>query len=77
MKGKDKMDVKRKKMMSSSLAVFLSVSLFVPQATAENEANVQTEMEFRVKGKLTVSGKQFKDLNGNGKLDSYERWHHD
>ena len=31
-------------------------------------------MEFRVKGKLTVNGKQFKDLNGNGKLDPYENW---
>ena len=31
-------------------------------------------MEYRVIGKLTVNGKPFKDLNGNGKLDPYENW---
>ena len=31
-------------------------------------------MEVRVKGKLTIDGKEFKDLNGNGKLDPYENW---
>ena len=63
-----------KRMIASSLAVFLSVSLFIPQVSAEKRENAQPEMEYRVKGKLTVNGKQFKDLNGNGKLDTYENW---
>ena len=72
--GKKKMDVRLKKRMAAALAVFLSVSLFTPQASAEKRETVQPKMEFRVKGKLTVNGKQFKDLNGNGKLDPYENW---
>ena len=68
------MKVRLRKILSTSLAVFLSVSLFIPQAKAVNKQNVQPEMEYRVKGKLSVNGKEFKDLNGNGKLDPYENW---
>ena len=63
-----------KRMIASSLAVFLSVSLSIPQVSAEKRENAQPQVEYRVKGKLTVNGKQFKDLNGNGKLDPYENW---
>jgi beta-glucosidase len=63
-----------KKMMISSLAVFLSVSLFNPHVNAEKWENATPEMEFRVKGIITVNGKKFKDLNGNKKLDPYENW---
>ena len=38
-------------------------------ATAE-----QPTITARTKSLLTVDGKQFKDLNANGKLDSYEDW---
>ena len=68
------MNIKLKKMMASSLAVFLSVSLLIPQVSAEKRENAQPELEYRVIGKITVNGKQFKDLNGNGKLDPYENW---
>lgn len=34
----------------------------------------QPALGARVKAILTVDGKQFKDLNGNGKLDPYEDW---
>ena len=68
------MDVRLKKRMTAALAVFLSVALVTPQASAEKRETVQPKMEFRVKGTLTVNGKQFKDLNGNGKLDPYENW---
>ena len=61
-------------MMATSLAVFLSVSLFIPRASAEKSDDPQPEMDFRVIGKITVNGKQFKDLNGNKKLDPYENW---
>ncbi|MFC2949893.1 glycoside hydrolase family 3 protein [Virgibacillus sediminis] len=33
-----------------------------------------TNVETRVKDILTVDGKQFRDLNGNGVLDPYENW---
>ena len=68
------MDVRLKKRMTAALAVFLSVTLVIPQASAEKREIAQPNMEFRVKGTLTVNGKQFKDLNGNGKLDPYENW---
>ena len=68
------MNVKRKKMMATSLAVYLSVSLFIPQAKAEKRENAQPDLEYRVIKKITVNGKPFKDLNGNGKLDPYENW---
>src|SRR3954454_20108175 len=63
-----------KQMIISSLAVFLSVSLFNPHVNAEKRENATPEMEFRVKGTITVNGKKFKDLNGNKKLDAYENW---
>ena len=47
--------------------------LFTSQASAEKEKLQNAEMEVRVKGKLTIDGKEFKDLNGNGKLDPYEK----
>lgn len=34
----------------------------------------QPNLVIRAKALLTVDGKQFKDLNANGKLDSYEDW---
>ena len=68
------MDLRLKKIFAASLSVFLSVSLFTSQASAEKREIAKPEMEVRVKGKLTVDGKEFKDLNGNGKLDPYENW---
>ena len=68
------MMLRRNKMMIFSLAVFLSVSLFNPHVNAEKRENTTPEMEFRVKGSITVNGQTFKDLNGNKKLDPYENW---
>lgn len=34
----------------------------------------QPVLSAQVKGLLTLDGRQFKDLNGNGKLDAYEDW---
>ena len=68
------MDLRLKKIFAASLSVFLSISLFTSQASAEKREIAKPEMEVRVKGKLTVDGKEFKDLNGNGKLDPYENW---
>lgn len=39
-----------------------------------SEDVVQPTLEARAKGIITVEGKQFKDLNGNGSLDAYEDW---
>jgi beta-glucosidase len=68
------MVIRLKKMIFSSLTVFLSLSLSIPQASAAKREMAKPEVEYRVKGKLTVNGKEFKDLNGNGKLDPYENW---
>ena len=68
------MDLRLKKIFATSLSVLLSMSLFTSQASAEKREMAKPEMEVRVKGKLTIDGKEFKDLNGNGKLDPYENW---
>ena len=34
----------------------------------------QPTLSARAKSLITVDGKQFKDLNANGKLDKYEDW---
>ena len=67
------MNLSVKKWLSAAVSVFLTVSLFIPQVSAEKR-ETQPEMEFRVIGKITVDGKTFKDLNGNKKLDPYENW---
>ena len=63
-----------KRMMISSLVVLLLFSLYNPHVNAEKREDATPEMEFRVKGTITVNGKRFKDLNGNKKLDPYENW---
>ena len=68
------MDLRFKKIFAASLSVLLTMSLFTSQASAEKREIAKPEMEVRVKGKLTIDGKEFKDLNGNGKLDPYENW---
>jgi beta-glucosidase len=65
---------KLRKAMAYTLAVLLSVSLMVPQASAVTGGNANPEIESRIKGTLKVNGKEFKDLNGNGQLDPYENW---
>ena len=55
------------------LALMLALtSLSVPALAAE-----QPEIVATVKNVITVDGLQFKDLNGNGKLDVYEDWRAD
>ena len=62
------MELGFKKIFATSLSVLLTMSLFTSQASAEKREIAKPEMEVRVKGKLTLDGKEFKDLNGNGKL---------
>ncbi|OCA81439.1 hypothetical protein A8F94_21380 [Bacillus sp. FJAT-27225] len=64
-----------KKIISSSLVVFLTLSSFVFQVSAEKrQQTAPPVIDARVKQKLTVDGMTFKDLNGNGQLDPYENW---
>lgn len=45
------------------------------ESDANNQAaSDQPALSARAKSVITVDGKQFKDLNGNGKLDAYEDW---
>jgi beta-glucosidase len=61
-----------KKIVQSSLALTILSSLVTNVSAADSK--VQPEISNHVKNVLVVDGKQFKDLNGNGKLDPYEDW---
>ncbi|MEH7014131.1 glycoside hydrolase family 3 N-terminal domain-containing protein [Neobacillus niacini] len=69
----------KKAAVLSAGALMLS-SLVIPYASAdrgnENKAAVKTVPQLSVTSKevLTVNGKEYKDLNNNGKLDKYENW---
>ncbi|WP_052427356.1 glycoside hydrolase family 3 protein [Neobacillus niacini] len=69
----------KKAAVLSAVALMLS-SLVIPNASAdrgnENKAVVKTVPQLSVTSKdiLTVKGKEYKDLNNNGKLDKYENW---
>ena len=63
----------------STGALMLS-SLVIPYVSAESgiakKAEVKTVPQLSVTSKdiLKIKGKEFKDLNNNGKLDKYENW---
>jgi beta-glucosidase len=69
----------KKAAVLSAGALMLS-SLVIPYASAdrgnENKAEVKTAPQLSVTSKdiLTINGKEYKDLNNNGKLDKYENW---
>ncbi|MGE8080229.1 S-layer homology domain-containing protein [Peribacillus loiseleuriae] len=70
-----------KKVAKVSFASLLTVSLAFPYAgidrasAANNDGNKAVpKLETRIKQKLMINGKEYKDLNGNGKLDKYENW---
>jgi beta-glucosidase len=69
----------KKAAVLSAGALMLS-SLVIPYASAdrgnENKAEVKTVPQLSVTSKdiLTINGKEYKDLNNNGKLDKYENW---
>ncbi|MEC1525454.1 glycoside hydrolase family 3 N-terminal domain-containing protein [Neobacillus niacini] len=69
----------KKAAVLSAGALMLS-SLVIPYASAdrgnENKAQVKTAPQLSVTSKdiLTINGKEYKDLNDNGKLDKYENW---
>ncbi|MFS0777544.1 glycoside hydrolase family 3 N-terminal domain-containing protein [Neobacillus sp. 3P2-tot-E-2] len=69
----------KKAAVLSAGALMLS-SLVIPYASADrgndNKAEVKTVPQLSVTSKdiLTVNGKEYKDLNENGKLDKYENW---
>lgn len=57
--------------------ILLGIVAFVlafPWGTVEVLAQTEPEVETRIKGILTIEGKQFRDLNDNGQLDLYENW---
>ncbi|MDR7076865.1 beta-glucosidase [Neobacillus niacini] len=64
---------KWKKITIMLLSALLFVPLVIPQASA-NEDVIVKNVEARAKAILTVDGKEFKDLNSDGKLDKYEDW---
>ncbi|MEH7255540.1 glycoside hydrolase family 3 N-terminal domain-containing protein [Neobacillus niacini] len=65
------MNLKRKKVLTYLISMVLSFVIVIPSVNAQN---VNLQVLARVKKKLTVNGKVFKDLNSNGKLDDYENW---
>ncbi len=61
-------------LLPNLLTTTLGLGLALP-ATAEVGLEViQPALSARSKALITVDGKQFRDLNGNGKLDPYEDW---
>lgn len=62
-----------KKFLLSSFALTMLSSLAISNVSAA-DGEVQPEISNHVKNVLAVDGKQFKDLNGNSKLDPYEDW---
>ncbi|MBP1963257.1 glycoside hydrolase family 3 N-terminal domain-containing protein [Paenibacillus aceris] len=62
-----------KKVALSSLALTMLSSLAISNVSAA-DSTIQPEISNHAKNVLAVDGKQFKDLNGNGKLDPYEDW---
>lgn len=61
-----------KKITSFIVLVMLLNMLVVPVLAAPDV--YQADIEARVKPIIEIDGLQFKDLNGNGKLDVYEDW---
>ena len=65
-----------KKTVLNIAAIFLSINAFSQNIQTANNSNGPTlgySLDSGVKI-LTVNGKNFKDLNKNGKLDKYEDW---
>lgn len=65
----------RKIMLNTKRILVLIIVLFISSFVSEIKAQTtQPELGIRVKEVLTIDGKNFKDLNGNGVLDPYENW---
>ena len=78
---------KKKKVQKALTGVFvltlLLPSTFASASTEQKSSGIaqkvhskagQPVIEAVAKDILTINGKQYKDLNGNGKLDRYENW---
>ncbi len=63
-----------KKTVASAISLALTVGLVGCGGDDSSNDNGQPVISARTKGIITVDGKQYKDLNSNGKLDSYENW---
>lgn len=63
------MNTKKTIVAAASLAVVL-----VAHGSDKPNLTVQPTLTARAKSLIAVDGKQFKDLNANGKLDPYEDW---
>lgn len=63
--------LKLKGIFTVLVIVVLSITSLLHETTAQIE---QPELGIRVKETLTIDGKIYKDLNGNGVLDAYENW---
>ncbi|MEO5683896.1 MAG: glycoside hydrolase family 3 N-terminal domain-containing protein [Chitinophagaceae bacterium] len=56
------------------LFIFLVGNHTITSAQAIQKKNIQPALGYRTVKLLTVGGLQFKDLNRNGRLDTYEDW---
>lgn len=66
--------VKLRKIFATSIVIVLSLSTFIPMHQISAERDTQPTIGAKVKQTLSIDGKTFKDLNGNGQLDPYENW---
>ncbi|MBM4763801.1 hypothetical protein [Bacillus sp. B15-48] len=66
------MNATHSKFVIGWIPILLSVLLMVPQANAMKGGNARPEIQSLVKEHLKIDDKEFRDLNGNRKLDPYE-----
>lgn len=64
----------RKKMPNKSIVLFVAFLMLIQILLPVYAQNGQPKLGIRVKETLTIDGKVYKDLNGNGELDPYENW---
>src|SRR5690554_7572195 len=64
----------RKKMPKKSIVLFVAFLMLIQILLPVYAQNGQPKLGIRVKETLTIDGKVYKDLNGNGELDPYENW---
>jgi beta-glucosidase len=58
----------------TSIAVGVGILAMGVAVTADGADTAAPAISARTKAVLTTDGKQFKDLNRNGKVDPYEDW---
>ena len=71
--------LRRRGLVGLAVAVPLTFAMGIGAVAAapgtdEGNHGKPASLEARVKGVLTEKGRQFKDLNANGQVDTYEDW---